>query len=101
MAGCGEGRMPEGSLKECDDGNNEDGDGCSGSCRIECGRECGGWTADSADTCSAVCGDGQLGGEEACDDGNGVDGDGCSSTCQVEEWWTCTSATCRTSWCSS
>ena len=33
-----------------------------------------GGTADSADTCSAVCGDKQLGGAEECDDGNQASG---------------------------
>jgi large repetitive protein len=60
---CGDGTRPEGSSKECDDGNNEDGDGCSGACQIECGWECVGGTVDSADTCTTLCGDKALSGE--------------------------------------
>jgi cysteine-rich repeat protein len=54
--------------EECDDGNTEDGDGCSSTCQDE------------------FCGDTivQPGLGEECDDGNTEDGDGCSSTCQVE-----------------
>ena len=63
---CGDGSLDEG--EECDDGNNEDGDGCSALCIIE------------------YCGDGIVNGFlEECDDGNNEDGDGCSADCQVEE----------------
>ena len=55
----------------------------------ECGWECTGGTADSADTCSTVCGDKELGGSEECDDGNQVSGDGCSSMCTVEAGFIC------------
>ena len=75
--GCGDGTRLVESPEECDDGNLVDGDGCSASCQIECGWECVGGTMDSADTCSAVCGDKTLGGEEECDDGNTENGDGC------------------------
>jgi len=89
LAGCGEGQRVDGSSKECDDGNTDGGDGCSGSCRIECGWECDGGTMDSADGCSTTCGDKMLGGEEECDDGNDVSGDGCSSSCKIEAGFTC------------
>ena len=92
-------------FEECDDGNQEDGDGCSVTCRAEvCGNErvdadeaCDDGNAVETDGCTsacvaAVCGDGivRLGlaegepGFEACDDGNQVAGDGCSPTCQRE-----------------
>ncbi|WP_373048619.1 DUF4215 domain-containing protein [Vulgatibacter sp.] len=48
----------------CDDGNTDDGDGCSSSCELE-----------------AACGDGFVDPGEACDDGNVVAGDGCSADC--------------------
>ena len=50
--------------EECDDGNQDDGDGCTAACRL------------------ARCGDGHLWvGVEACDDGDDVDGDGCNTDC--------------------
>jgi cysteine-rich repeat protein len=62
---CGDGIIDED--EECDDGNNDNNDGCSSTCRIE------------------ECGDGIVQNGEECDDGNLVDGDGCDSTCQIEE----------------
>ena len=55
--------------EECDDGNLDDGDGCSSTCRIE----------------AAVCGDGNRDASEQCDDGNNDDGDGCAADCTVED----------------
>ena len=89
-SGCGTGTMEEGTVKECDDGNTEGGDGCSRTCRIECGWECAGGEADSPDGCFAgACGDSALGGMEECDDGNVMDGDGCSSSCKIETGYSC------------
>jgi len=66
---CGDGNLDEG-FEECDDGNTENGDGCSSVCTIEL----------------MACGDGILDEpEEQCDDGNIEDGDGCSSLCQIED----------------
>jgi cysteine-rich repeat protein len=54
-----------GPLEQCDDGNNEDGDGCSAICEFE------------------FCGNSELDGEEQCDDGrNGDDLDGCRDDCK-------------------
>jgi cysteine-rich repeat protein len=61
---CGNGTLDP--AEECDDGNNEDGDGCDAACNLE------------------VCGDAVVQGGEACDDGNTEAGDGCSATCEVE-----------------
>jgi cysteine-rich repeat protein len=62
----------------CDDGNSVNGDGCSSTCALEPG-----WTCTSTpcglSTCSPVCGDGRVVGNEQCDAGPGVAG--CSSTC--------------------
>ncbi len=96
---CGNGTVepPE----QCDDGNGNDGDGCSSTCQVEfCGdgilqqgqgEECDDGNTNNGDGCSAdchseYCGDGvtQTSQGEQCDDGNTNDGDGCSSTCQVE-----------------
>jgi cysteine-rich repeat protein len=38
----------------CDDGNIEDGDGCSHFCSIENGYTCSGGTKTSPDTCFAM-----------------------------------------------
>jgi fibro-slime domain-containing protein len=83
---CGNG-MPEGS-EQCDDGNNDTGDGCSHLCRREpvCPAAGG--------ACSSSCGDNLLlpvdiaAGQE-CDDGNTVSGDGCSSDCKIERGHVC------------
>lgn len=54
--------------ESCDDGNNRDGDGCSGMCRFE-----------------ARCGDNVRNAGEVCDDGNNRSGDGCRSDCLSDE----------------
>ena len=38
-------------MLSCDDGNNEDGDGCSRDCKVEEGYVCQGGSPDTADTC--------------------------------------------------
>lgn len=88
---CGSGVLtpPE----QCDDGNNADGDGCTGACIDPCGNgvldppeQCdhGGESAScDADCTPASCGDGTrnaTAGEE-CDDGNLIDNDTCSNAC--------------------
>ncbi len=73
---CGDGIVNQ-TTEQCDDGNNNDGDGCSATCQFE------------IDTPN-YCGDGEVqnpndaGEEEQCDDGNNVDGDGCSAKCLTE-----------------
>jgi len=57
---CGDGDRGPG--ESCDDGNNVEGDGCSG-CQL------------------ASCGDGEVDVGEACDDGNAVPDDLCSNAC--------------------
>eukprot|EP01127_Copromyxa_protea_P013726 TRINITY_DN3710_c0_g1_i1.p1 TRINITY_DN3710_c0_g1~~TRINITY_DN3710_c0_g1_i1.p1 ORF type:complete len:229 (-),score=80.45 TRINITY_DN3710_c0_g1_i1:67-753(-) len=74
------------SLFSCDDGNTESGDGCSAECQQEEGWACNG-------TCTTICGDSLIFGNETCDDGNTESGDGCSDECQQEEGWTCTGET--------
>ncbi len=60
------------SPETCDDGNTENGDGCSSTCQIESGPS------------EPVCGNSIIESPETCDDGNTENGDGCSSTCQNE-----------------
>ena len=67
---CGDGIVDGG--EQCDDGNTQDGDGCSSSCALE-----------------QNCGDGVVNPGEECDDGNWDDGDGCSSNCTIETGSTC------------
>jgi fibro-slime domain-containing protein len=76
---CGDGTQE--GVEACDDGNDVDGDGCSGACTLE--PFCAGGT------CTTVCGDGIKFAPEACDDGNVESGDGCSSDCLVETGFTC------------
>ena len=84
----------------CDDGNTNNGDGCSSSCVIESNYIWSGGSVSSLDSCSVCpagqypnagssvcethCGDSKRAGSETCDDGNTSDGDGCSSLCAVE-----------------
>ncbi|MBT4349780.1 DUF4215 domain-containing protein [bacterium] len=66
---CGNGVAESG--EECDDGNNDNGDGCSSICQDEVDEP--------------VCGNSIIEDGEQCDDGNDDGGDGCSSTCQDED----------------
>ncbi len=94
---CGDGT--EQADEECDDGNNNDGDGCAADCTLEpfCGdgtedegEECDDGNNLAGDGCAAdctiepFCGDGNLDVGEQCDDGNNLAGDGCSATCSLE-----------------
>merc|ERR1719231_2067495 len=73
---CGDGFRRH-SFEQCDDGNTEDGDGCSSSCMVEPGWLCDGGSWNSKDTCFfPVCGDMMREGPEGCDDGNLEAGDG-------------------------
>jgi len=95
---CGDGKVQNAedqSVKEtCDDGNTEEGDGCSPVCVIETGWKCA--EKDGKSVCKEVkCGDGlqeksaDMTRVEKCDDGNEVDGDGCSSACDMEVSFIC------------
>ncbi|MGD8759696.1 MAG: DUF4215 domain-containing protein [Anaerolineales bacterium] len=97
---CGDGNLDLG--EECDDGNNEPGDGCSPDCmlelpppccgdgRLDQGEECDDGNNEPGDGCSPdctlepYCGDGILDPGEECDDGNNQPGDGCSPDCTLE-----------------
>jgi len=86
----------------CDDGNTDDGDGCSANClSVErcgngyldtpIGETCDDGNSLNGDGCSAdcrsdeTCGNGlvDIGVGEVCDDGNTEDGDGCSADCMM------------------
>ncbi len=62
-AECGNGVVEGG--EECDDVDGNDGDTCTGACKL------------------AYCGDGIVGPGEACDDGNAVDDDLCTNECSA------------------
>lgn len=83
--------------EECEDGNLNDGDGCSATCgqevcgnqRVDFGEDCDDGNAQVNDGCRPdctleVCGDGIADAWEECDDGNLLEGDGCSMYCGVE-----------------
>lgn len=92
---CGNGRFDPG--EECDDGNGLSGDGCSSTCKLECGdagvEPCidpgffpqSPWYLCCPPRRLIVCGDGVLASIEVCDDGNTSSGDGCAGDCQTVE----------------
>ena len=56
---CGDGvTITDMGMTYCDDGNLDDGDGCSSACEIETYWECTGGSTSTADVCSDICGDG-------------------------------------------
>ncbi len=80
---CGTGALEP--WEGCDDGDLDDGDGCSATCQEEPG-----WACTSApSTCVTTCGDGVVAGAEVCDDGDTDAGDGCDGACAPESGWTC------------
>lgn len=87
---CGDGKRTH--EEGCDDGNTNDGDGCSSACIKETGFLCT-ENSDGLSECREIlCGNGKLDAEagELCDDGNRVAGDGCSASCLIEKGWLCT-----------
>ncbi|HLV65202.1 MAG TPA: DUF4215 domain-containing protein [Polyangiaceae bacterium] len=91
---CGDGQTDPG--EECDDGNDDDTDDCTASCRrarcgdgfVQAGEECDDGNSDETDDCLseckvAECGDGFVHAtDEECDDGNDRDDDDCLSSCK-------------------
>ncbi|MDD9936751.1 MAG: DUF4215 domain-containing protein [Myxococcales bacterium] len=82
-AGCGDGFVA--GDEQCDDGNDQSGDGCSVVCQLEDGYVCD--TPDRPCTLT-VCGDGVVEGDEQCDDSGSAD-PGCDADCQLEDGYVC------------
>ncbi len=86
------------NYEHCDDGNQDDDDGCTRDCLaprcgdrfVQTGEVCDDGNCSDQDVClsnctAAVCGDGFLNeGIEECEDGNTLSGDGCDSQCLTE-----------------
>jgi len=68
---CGNGIVEQ--FEDCDDGNNESGDGCSELCILE--------EYQPKEDFPPICGNGVIEQFEDCDDGNNESGDGCSEYC--------------------
>ncbi|TFH32078.1 MAG: DUF4215 domain-containing protein, partial [Myxococcales bacterium] len=82
---CGDGERS--AIEACDDGNNNDEDGCSADCSmIESGYRC---PVVNAPCVAIECGDSRIDPPETCDDGNAAGNDGCSAACSRDEGWTC------------
>jgi cysteine-rich repeat protein len=93
---CGNGSPDPG--EDCDDGNQNYGDGCRPDCTVErCGdmlkdvnELCDDGNTESGDGCRSdcqgkeECGDSFPDEGELCDDGNLINGDGCRSNCTIE-----------------
>ena len=91
---CGDGVV--GAGEACDDGNPNDTDSCTNTCRlsqcgdgiVQVGEECDDGNPWSDDACTvtcrkARCGDGIVQSDEACDDGNSYGHDACTTACTV------------------
>jgi fibro-slime domain-containing protein len=75
------------AVEACDDGNNNNNDGCAADCMmIESGYRC---LTVGALCVEIVCGDSRIDPPETCDDGNAAAADGCSTTCEREDGWAC------------
>eukprot|EP01065_Artemidia_motanka_P019373 TRINITY_DN2299_c2_g1_i1.p1 TRINITY_DN2299_c2_g1~~TRINITY_DN2299_c2_g1_i1.p1 ORF type:complete len:946 (+),score=262.08 TRINITY_DN2299_c2_g1_i1:279-3116(+) len=92
-----------GNVEQCDDGNLNDGDGCSSVCTVEPGYACAPSTALRRGRTAFIgvfgglsvcvqnqCGDADKHTAEECDDGNLAGGDGCNAECLVEDDYQCT-----------
>ncbi len=82
----GDGKLDVDGYEECDDGNLNNGDGCSSVGHVEPGYVC---PTAGARCVAKTCGDSILAFGEECDDGNVTSGDGCSSRCKSEPNWRC------------
>ena len=86
---CGDGIKFNSVSTYCDDGNVNNGDGCSSTWYKEIGWIWSGGSLTAKDTCIEVCGDGMKFNSLStyCDDGNSFNGDGCSLSWDVESGW--------------
>src|SRR5690606_26576149 len=91
---CGNGLLEGTEL--CDDGNDDDFDGCTHLCRppgcgdgiLHDGEECDDGNTNNTDACTQkcavpVCGDTYVQAGEECDDGNSSEVDGCLNDCSA------------------
>jgi len=84
---CGNGKLEPGEA--CDDGGEEDDDGCSADC-LDADPDFLCLVEGEPCTRVVTCGNGILEGDEACDDGGEDDEDGCTADCsEVEDGYTC------------
>ena len=71
--------------EECDDGNTQNGDGCSKFCKREPNYNC----PNTGGPCEKdVCGDSKVTGDETCDEGTAQPSGGCVN-CQIQFGWEC------------
>src|SRR3989338_93069 len=73
---CGDGIVDGQFFEACDDGNNENEDGCDRYCVVE--------EAVHPSAITPGCGNGTLEPPEQCDDGNAAGNDGCSAECNFQ-----------------
>ena len=86
---CGDGTKL--NTEDWDDGDVDNGDGCSDAWKIEAGFTC---TTGSPSVWKPVWGDGlKVFGPEGWDDGNNAANDGWSNECKVENGWNCKGGT--------
>jgi len=90
---CGNGILDSG--EECDDGNSNNGDGCSSTCTVELGWMCSNTPYATRSLCQRnECGDSYINAldpfNEVCDDGDLVDTNGCTKDCKtITPGWYC------------
>ncbi|CAI2362650.1 unnamed protein product [Moneuplotes crassus] len=85
---CGDGIVQTPQTVACDDGNENNGDGCNSNCKVETGYVCT-INSQNKSECIRSCGDAIKQSLEQCDDGNDEDGDGCNSRCFIESGYKC------------
>lgn len=91
---CGDGIRQIWAGEACDDGNDDETDGCYRSCGttvcgngiLETGEACDDGNRNNSDACGNncrgnFCGDGRVNNGEQCDDGNVIANDGCELDC--------------------
>lgn len=89
LVGCGDGRLRFDNNEVCDDGNLNDGDGCSSTCTKEPYYTCTAVEGQTSVCTPIICGNLRFNAGEECDDGNSNNGDGCASNCTKELGWDC------------
>ena len=81
---CGDGIRN--GFESCDDGNLDDTDHCSSSCRLNSSGTPSWYVRDDSTSGLPYCGDGLVNqASEDCDDGNGDDTDHCTNRCLVQD----------------